>query len=200
VHFRAATWKQASRPLDCWAPLTVGFLRDLYLPPETPAGEFAAVLAAVAAKGGPWSKSLSVAPSETIQAIERALIGLMCSTDTLRVEAVDLDRLDPQSRVHGHLAALVSLWRQLGDLLPDHLAVLRTVIEAAPEDAVEAIEVVFDPDEPSRSAAERSVLAALERHHGHPATADARLAAMRQEAQMCRAETGSLLGTSSAIS
>src|SRR5690606_4398346 len=63
----------------------------------------------------------------------------------------------------------------------------------APEDAVEAIEVVFDPDEPTRTAAERAVLATLERHHGRPATAHARLAAMRQEAQTCRAEVGSLL-------
>ena len=107
---------------------------------------------------------------------------------------MDFGRLDLQSRVHGHLAALVSLWRDLGELLPDHLAVLRAVIEAAPEDAVEAIEVVFDPDEPSRSAAERAVLAALEHLHGRPATADARLAAMRQEAKTCRAEAGSLLG------
>jgi hypothetical protein len=192
--FKAAIVRQANSLLDCWAPLTVGFLRDLYLAPEAAAGEFAAALAAVAAKGEPWSESLAVAPAETIQAVEWALVGLMCSTDTLKVEAVDLGGLDPQSRVHGHLAALVSLWRELGDLLPDHLAVLRMVIEAAPEDAVEAIEVVFDPKEPSRSAAERAVLATLERHHGRPATAAARLAVMRQEAQTCRAEAGSLLG------
>lgn len=192
--FKGAIFRQASSPLDCWAPLTIGFLRDLYLAPEAPAGEFAAVLAAAAVKGGPWSESLAVAPGETIQAVERALVGLIYSTETLRVEAVDLRRLDPDSRVHGHLAALVSLWRDLGDLLPDHLAVLRTVIEAAPEDAVEAIEVVFDPDEPSRTAAERAVLATLERHHGRPPTADARLTTMRQEAQTCGAEAGNLLG------
>mgnify|MGYP006175152565 CR=1 FL=1 len=38
--FRAAICRQASSPLDCWAPLTVGFLRDLYLVPEALAGEF----------------------------------------------------------------------------------------------------------------------------------------------------------------
>lgn len=188
--FRATTCKQAGSPLDCWAPLTVGFLRDLYLAPAAAGDEFAAALATAAAKGSPWSASLAVVPSETIHAIERALIGLMCSTDTLRVDAVDLSRLDPQSRVYVHLAALVSLWNELGDLLPDHLAVLRAVIEAAPGDAVEA---VFDPDEPSRTAAERTVLATLERHHSRPATADARLAGMRHEAQTCHAEEGTLL-------
>ena len=192
--FSNAQFRQCSSPFDGFTPLTVHFLRDLYLASKPdPKKRFEAAIAE-AASTGPWAASYEVAPAETVQAVEQALVALMQSTATLRVEAVDPSRLDPASRVHRHLTALVDLWRSLGDLLPADLTVLRHVIESRAEDAVERIELIVDPDEPSLCAAGRTVLDTLHRHHGRPADIDARIAAMREEARTCRAEAETLLG------
>ncbi|MGP4802157.1 PD-(D/E)XK nuclease family protein [Agrobacterium cavarae] len=72
-----------------------------------------------------WSDSLANAPIETISSVTAALEDLVFATPDLKIP--DVDSL-PDSRAKRHLLALVGLWRELGDALPEGLAPVRHVL------------------------------------------------------------------------
>jgi phage tail protein X len=92
-----------------------------------------------------WAESLANAPVETIAAVTQALEGLVLATPDLRPPAtLSL----PDSRAGRHLAALVALWRAMGDALPEGMAVVRHVL-ALPRgrfvDPLPVVEGSLDP-------------------------------------------------------
>ncbi|MBD8651064.1 PD-(D/E)XK nuclease family protein [Rhizobium sp. CFBP 13726] len=72
-----------------------------------------------------WSDSLANAPIETMSSVTAALEDLVFATSDLRIPEVDGL---PDSRAKQHLSALVGLWRELGDALPEGLAPVRHVL------------------------------------------------------------------------
>lgn len=72
-----------------------------------------------------WCDSLANAPIETISSVTAALEDLVFATPDLKIP--DVGSL-PESRAKRHLLALVGLWRELGDALPEGLAPVRHVL------------------------------------------------------------------------
>ncbi|MCE6951540.1 PD-(D/E)XK nuclease family protein [Cereibacter sphaeroides] len=73
-----------------------------------------------------WEESFASAPSETIAAVSWALEDLVLASPDLRPPALDPM---PDGRAKRHLSALVGLWRQMGDALPEGLAAVRHVLD-----------------------------------------------------------------------
>lgn len=145
-------------------PVTTELLRAVYLVPRQLAPFDLASTAAQAHY--PWYESLSAAPGETCAVLERGLRELMLATATLRPEEIDSSMLAGDARSRAHLDALVSLWRSLGEALPDDLWVMRHVLEAQAGDAIDSLPVIVD-GLCKPSAAERALAAKLAEHHGH---------------------------------
>ena len=81
----------------------------------------------IAAQPDPvWSESFANAPSETIAAVSGALRDVILGTATLQPPVVDAL---PDGRAKRHLSALVALWRDTGDALPEGLATARHVLD-----------------------------------------------------------------------
>ncbi|MBW0159655.1 PD-(D/E)XK nuclease family protein [Sedimentimonas flavescens] len=70
-----------------------------------------------------WAASLEHAPTETVAAVTSALEDLVLATSDLRAPA-SIDLL-PVGRARRHLEALLRLWLQLGEALPEGLATVR---------------------------------------------------------------------------
>lgn len=122
-----------------------------------------------------WAGSLANAPAETIAAVSSALDDLVLATRDLEPPRIDALA---ESRAKRHLAALVGLWRQLGDALPEELAAVRHVL-ALPFgqflDPLPVVEGSLDPQAPAamvalydRLRAEFGALPASERSRTAP--------------------------------
>ncbi|HEY1856079.1 hypothetical protein [Acidocella sp.] len=96
-----------------------------------------------------WAESLTNAPVETITAVTSALEDLILASPDLRAPQI---HAFADSRAKRHLAALVELWRRMGDALPKGLAPVRHVLEL-PEghflDALPVVEGSLDPLAPA---------------------------------------------------
>lgn len=143
-------------------PVTTNLLREVYLAPRE-TGWSPELIANFG--NAPWAASLAVAPEDTASAVELALRALISSTKTLLPDAVDLSLLPP-GRARTHLEALRSLWVSLDGTLPEDLAVIRHVLSAHADDALEPLPVLDLQNDPFGSAAERALRARLIEHHG----------------------------------
>ncbi|MBC7739905.1 MAG: hypothetical protein H7245_22445, partial [Candidatus Saccharibacteria bacterium] len=113
----------------------------------------------------PWRDSFIAAPAETAMAIERGIVALARATKTLSPESIEMRDL-PDGRARRHLSALGDLWRQMGDAMPDDLAVFAHVLRSEPDQAVEALPVL-DPTACAFSdPAEVALIERLVAHHG----------------------------------
>lgn len=88
-----------------------------------------------------WADSLANAPSEMISTVITALEDLVLAAPDLRVPEVDGL---PDSRAKRHLTALVNLWRQMADALPEGLAVARHVLDLPEGRFLDPLPVVED--------------------------------------------------------
>ncbi|WP_386682679.1 RecB family exonuclease [Loktanella sp. R86503] len=73
-----------------------------------------------------WAESFANAPVETIAAVSGALQDVILGTYDLRPPVTEAL---PDGRAKRHLMALVGLWREMGDALPDGLATARHVLD-----------------------------------------------------------------------
>lgn len=110
-----------------------------------------------------WRDSLANAPVETISAVTAALEDLILATSDLRVP--DPGHL-PGSRAGRHLEALIGLWHQLGDALPDGLAPVRHVLELPHGRFLDQLPVVAGSLDPNAPAAMQALYARLESEFG----------------------------------
>ncbi|MDR7225218.1 PD-(D/E)XK nuclease family protein [Aminobacter aminovorans] len=145
-------------------PVTIELLRATYLVPRQQQ-HFDIKYALVDLVDAPWRNSLEVAPAETAAAVDRALRELMLATSTLRMPQMDLSALPADSRAKRHLVSLMALWEVIGDELPDDLWVMRHVLEASANDAIESLPIL-NSDFGTLRVAERALLARLFEHHG----------------------------------
>lgn len=115
-----------------------------------------------------WADSLANAPLETISSVTSALEDLVLAAPDLRVPEVDSL---PDSRAKRHLVALISLWRALGDALPEGLAPLRHVFDLPHGGFLAPTPVVEGSLDPLASAAMVALYARLKNEFGSvPAT------------------------------
>lgn len=142
-------------------PVTTDLLSETYLAPRAEAWDIEGALADPSA---PWAESLQIAPTETQDAIERALRGVMQATPGLDPAAVTPDHL-PSSRAKRHLEALCNVWAETGTL-PEDLAIIRHVLSCDAEQAVAPLPVLDLGDDPFSTPAEAALAAQLFRHHG----------------------------------
>lgn len=142
-------------------PVTTDLLSETYLAPIADAWDIGGAFADPSA---PWAESLQVAPTETQDAVERALRGVMQATPGLDPAAVTPDRL-PSSRAKRHLGALRNVWAATGTL-PEDLAVIRHVFSCTADQAIAPLPVLDLGDDPFSTPAEAALAAQLCRHHG----------------------------------
>lgn len=184
---------QAGGFIPAYVPLRRALLERAYLPCTQPADVSFSEAVRPHLASGPWAASFAVAPGETAGVVVRALRDVMLASGTLRPHGIDLSRLDPQSRAHHHLSALLALWTRMGDLLPEDLAYLRPILEAEAEEVIDPLHVIHDPADPDLTAVERAVLDTLLRHHGAPDDLAARRAALIAARDCCHGRPGSAL-------
>ncbi|WP_406872618.1 PD-(D/E)XK nuclease family protein [Aminobacter sp. P9b] len=173
-------------------PVTIELLRATYLVPRQQR-HFDIKYALAGVVDTPWRNSFEVAPAETAAAVDRALRELMLATSTLRMPQMDLAVLPAGSRAKRHLVSLMALWEVIGDELPDDLWVMRHVLEASANDAIESLPLLSS-DFGTFRVAERALLVRLLEHHGaapdHLRAEHAEAVATRRK----RADAGTLLG------
>jgi RecB family exonuclease len=144
-------------------PVTSALLAETYLVPRAAPCDLETLLEGTE---GPWSESLKIAPREATAAVARGLRALALATPQLSPGDVQLAALDPDSRIARHLSALVTLWRDHPDVLPDDLRVAAHVIASPAEAALERLALV-DPEPCAfASPAERTLHRVLRDHHG----------------------------------
>lgn len=101
-----------------------------------------------------WAESLRNAPTETIAAVSFALNDLILATQSLRPPTLaDL----PANRWGQRLRALLDLWEDLGDALPEGLYVARHVIELQHGQFLDPLPVVEGTLDPLAPAAMRAL-------------------------------------------
>ncbi len=144
-------------------PVTADLLAEVYLAPPPPA--FDPVLALTMADA-PWAHSATIAPQETAHAVLNGLRALALATPDLSPDSVDLNGLDPDSRLFRHLSALTALWRAHPQALPADLQVVAHVLRAAPGDALEALALIDPAPAALSSPVEVALHATLLAHHG----------------------------------
>jgi ATP-dependent helicase/nuclease subunit B len=128
------------------------------LPSEWNAGQ---VIAAVA--DPLWAESLSNAPIETIAAVSSALTELILATRTLRPPVLESM---PDSRSTRTISSLRKLWIELGEALPDGLAVARHVIELPHGQFLDHLPVVEGTLDPLAPAAMTALFDRLKQEFG----------------------------------
>lgn len=128
------------------------------LAPEWAAGRM------IAQKPDPiWAESLANAPVETISAVSAALEDLVLATSDLRVRSIDAV---PDNRAKRHLTALIGLWRELGDALPEGLASVRHTLESPFGRFLDPLPVVEGSLDPLAPAAMQALYARLREEFG----------------------------------
>lgn len=122
-----------------------------------------------------WAESLANAPVETIAAVTAALEDLVLATPGLHPPAIDAL---PEGRARRHLAALVGLWRRMGEALPEGLAAVRHVLELPKGRLLDPLPVVDGSLDPLAPACMKALHDRLRAEFGTvPAPATRRAAA-----------------------
>ncbi len=148
-------------------------LTELALVPK--AAEWAPGRAIVDDPDPVWRDSFANAPLETISAVSTALEDLVLATGNLRVPPAGLMG---DGRAGRHLDALVTLWRKLGDALPEGLAPVRHVLELPHGQFLDPAPVVEGSLDPQASSAMKALYERLQQEFGAVAApAQARAAA-----------------------
>lgn len=142
-------------------PVTTDLLSETYLAPRAEAWDIGGALTDPSA---PWATRLKIAPTETQDAVERALRGVMHATPGLDPATLTPDRL-PSSRAKRHMEALRNVWAETGTL-PEDLAVIRHVLSCTADLAVAPLPVLDLGDDPFSTPAEAALAVQLCRHHG----------------------------------
>ena len=110
-----------------------------------------------------WAESLALSPSETSAAVATALEDLVLATPDLRPpQIVDL----PHGRAGKHFAALLGLWQQLGDALPEGLGAVRHVLALPRGQFLDPLPVVKGSLDPLAPASMRALFERLESEFG----------------------------------
>lgn len=136
-------------------------LAELSLAPRAP--EWAVGRTIAAAPDPVWAESLVNAPAETIAAVSSALEDLILAAFNLRPPQIDALA---DSRAKRHLAALVELWRQMGDALPEGLAPVRHVINLPQGRFLDPLPVVEESLDPCAPASIRALYDRLRAEFG----------------------------------
>ena len=143
-------------------PVTSNLLQEVYLAPRDSGWTPERVRSF---DKTPWAGSLAVAREDTTGAVTAALRNLAMATSTLLPDGVDLSLLPP-GRARRHLEALKALWFSLDGALPEDLAIMRHVLNANANDALEHLPILDLPLAPDARAAERALRARLIEYHG----------------------------------
>lgn len=143
--------------------ITTDLLAETYLAPRPESIDLQAILAD---EIFPWSSSMTVAPTETAASVSSALRSLVLATKKASPNEINLEALDPDSRLYKHLHALCLLWRETPAALPEDLQVYAHVLGADASMSLEPLPLV-EP-EPCRFATplERQLRDRLIEHHG----------------------------------
>ncbi|WBU54429.1 PD-(D/E)XK nuclease family protein [Paracoccus sp. SCSIO 75233] len=110
-----------------------------------------------------WGESLVNAPIETTAAVTAALEDLVLATADLTPPNLPVS---PDSRAVRHLAALIALWRELGDALPEGLAPVRHVLSLPHGRLLSALPVVEGSLDPLAPASMGALYARLKAEFG----------------------------------
>ena len=142
--------------------ITTDLLAETYLAPRPEAIDLQTILAD---EIFPWSPSMTVAPVETAASVSSALRSLVLATKEASPDEINLEALDPDTRLYKHLHALCHLWRETPAALPEDLQVYAHVLGADASMALEPLPLV-EP-KPCRFATplERQLRDRLIEHH-----------------------------------
>jgi hypothetical protein len=148
-------------------PLTPTLLSGIYATPRALQSDTLSGLDAEAFIDSPWSESLAVARNETLLALQDMLTRVMLATRDLEPSSISDANLAQGSRAATHLAGLKTLWINHPQVMPDDLRVLRDVLKAPAEDALQPLTILYDAELIKQlSPAEQSVVYALIERHG----------------------------------
>ena len=145
--------------------LTDTALSELSLAPR--AVEWAPERAILEVPDPVWQESLANAPIETISAIVAALEDVVLATPNLLVPP--RGNLG-DGRAARHLNALIGLWEQLSEALPEGLAPVRHVLDLSHGRFLEPVPVVQGSLDPNAPAAMVALFARLEQEFGSVAS------------------------------
>ena len=143
--------------------VTTDLLREVYLVPRV---EPADISFLIASADSPWAESYKNAPRETSSAVSGALRDLMLATRQIAPTEIDISKLDPNSRLHHHVQALLNIWMTMGEAIPPDLQVMRHVLNSDGSDALEELPIVDRSNLRFSTQAETELRATLIRHHG----------------------------------
>lgn len=141
--------------------VTDALLAEIYLAPKLPEVDIAELLVE---RTAPWSECFGTAPDETTHAVEAALVTLAHSTPRISPEDIQTDLL-AEGRARTHLAALKSLWADIGHA-PAPLAIWAHVLGSAPEAALEPLPLLDPTPCKFATPAETALARTLLTHHG----------------------------------
>lgn len=136
-------------------------LAELSLCPQP--SEWAPSRAISSAPDPVWAESYFNAPAETVAAVSSALEDLISSTSTLRPPQI---ASMADSRAKRHLSALVQLWRQLQDCLPEGLVPVRHVLEQQQGSFLDPLPVVDGSLDPLAPACMKALYERLQTEFG----------------------------------
>jgi hypothetical protein len=154
-------------------PLTPLLLSSIYATPRALQSDTLSSLDAEAFTDSPWSESLAVARNETLLALQDMLTRVMLATRDLEPSSISEENLAQGSRAAKHLSGLKTLWIKHPQVMPADLRVLRVVLKASAEDALQPMSILHDTELTKQlSPAEQSVVYALIERHGAAAQDD----------------------------
>ena len=113
-----------------------------------------------------WAESFKVAPVETAQAVERALVAVLSATDPARGSRGAQASRACRSDRGGISRICVRLAQALGGRLPPELAAIRELLAADASDALRALRVISVEGVPALSRWQRALIEKLNRDAG----------------------------------
>ena len=177
-------------------PLTTALLFSIYATPRTSQNDTLSNLVPECFNDSPWSESLAVARNETLSALQDMLTRVMLGTNDLEPSSILEGNLTPGSRVATHLAALKALWLEHPQVMPTDLRVMRDVLKAPVEDALQPMTILHDTELTKLlSPAEQSVVNALIERHGSAPQDDPLVKSLVRAQTTPRADITTNLGT-----
>lgn len=141
--------------------------REAYLLPEPENWTEALKAAAESMKGAFWSRSITVAPDETISEIGKALAVLIEGVGPGKKVALDTKNV-LTGRARNHLADLASLHEKLKFLLPTHLATIDEVLRADAKTSIRKIAVYHVPGFPDLFPWQKALVEKLAKDNDGP--------------------------------
>ncbi len=137
-------------------------LHEVYLAPNVPPADIGFL---IAAGDSPWAEIYKNAPHETVSAVSSALHNVMLATRQFDPAEIDIFKLDPDSRFHSHVEALLDIWRTMGNALPLDLQVMRHVIYSDGYDSLKVLPIIDTLELRFVSRAKTELRTALVRYH-----------------------------------